>query len=382
MIEFVEYEDAAFRKVIKTDKYWVHTDIGNLIDTMCGNSAYIWGYNHHELNQSLIQQLGQVNFLRGRNNEKNDLVDQVNHKFLHDAGMSGIIWACSGSDGVEAGLELAHQFWTKKNNKKNKIISFVPGYHGCTYLGKSLWGGRSNSKVILLDAPSWTKIDDRELSESQVLEQIEKLLKLDKSIGTIIFETVPWISGIRPYGQLWWQKLRNLCDQYDILMVADDVWGGFGKVETTFSHKLFDTIPDIVIMGKSITGGYVPLSCALCNQRVSHIVDNNNWIHGHTWQPQMLGIALADKCFELFDVAQVRQINKKQLQLADKLNLQSRGSGLTKELLLDKPVSKKNMELAGLCNTQYTNNSLFLITPLCADEEYWYEIEKRITKLL
>ena len=150
-MEFVEYSDETPRRVLRTNGYWIETDIGNMIDTMCGNSAYVWGYNHSKLNQAVNDQLTQVQFLRARNSEKNDLGLEVNQKLLSMSGMNGIIWAVSGSDGVEAGLELAYQYWQKTNPNKNKTISFIPGYHGCTYLTKSLWGARNSDLIINLN---------------------------------------------------------------------------------------------------------------------------------------------------------------------------------------------------------------------------------------
>lgn len=385
MTEFVEHTEETSRKILSTDKYWVNTDIGRLIDTMCGNSAYVWGYNHPELNQALLLQLNQVQFLRGRNSETTDLVLEVNHELLQLSGMSGIIWAVSGSDGVESALELAHQYWHHIDGKKTKTVSFVPGYHGCTYLGKSLYGGRPNNNVITLDAPAWSDPLDRTAQELQVLNTLDDLLGMDQTIGSVIFETIPWINGIRPYGDTWWQSLRTLCNKHNVLMIADDVWGGFGKVGMAFSHTMHDKYksqPDIVVMGKSITGGYVPLSCALCNSKVKNVINRPGWIHGHTWQPQMLGIALTKQVLKMFDYEQVIQIDLAQQELLNKLGLKFRGSGLTKEILFDHFVSKKDIEHAGLCNTQYTSDSLFVVTPFCADEEYWTELETRITKLI
>jgi adenosylmethionine-8-amino-7-oxononanoate aminotransferase len=381
-MEFVEYADETHRRVLNTNRYWVETDIGTMIDTMCGNSAYIWGYNHPELNQAVQDQFNSVQFLRGRNSEVNDDVLAVNQHLLRLSGMTGIIWAVSGSDAVEAGLELAHQYWQRIDPKRTKTVSFVPGYHGCTYLAKSLWGARSNPNVVTLDAPVWDTDEDKASAEIAVLKQLDRVLSADKTIGSVIFETVPWISGIRPYSTSWWIALRKLCDTHGVLMIADDVWGGFGKVGTAFSHTLHDVVPDIVVMGKSITGGYVPSSCALSNQRVSDVINDRAWVHGHTWQPQMLGIALTKQVLKMFDFENVLEIDAAQIKMLNKLGLQYRGTGLTKEIMINKKLSKRDFERAGLCNTQYTDNSVFLVTPFCADEEYWTNLEERITTLL
>lgn len=381
-MEFVEYADETPRRVLNTNRYWIETDIGRMIDTMCGNSAYVWGYNHPELNQAITQQLERVQFLRGRNSEVNDLVANVNYQLLTMSGMAGIIWAVSGSDAVEAGLELAYQYWQSIDPKRTKKVSFVPGYHGCTFMTKSLWAARQNPDVINLNAPMWVTDAEKAEAELTVLKELKRVLENDKTIGSVIFETVPWIAGIRPYSTSWWETVRKICDANGVLMIADDVWGGFGKVGTAFSHQLHAVMPDIVIMGKSITGGYIPSSCALCNQRVKDTIANKNWSHGHTWQPQMLGIALTHQVIQMFNFEDVLEIDSKQIAMIDHLGLPYRGTGLTKEIIVNKKLSRRDFEHAGLCNTQYTDNSIFLVTPFCADEEYWIELEQRITTLL
>jgi len=382
-MEFVEQSKGeSSRTVLKTSNYWVHTDIGNFIDTMCGNSAYVWGYSDPRLTKAVVDQLHGVQFLRGRNNETNDLVASVNQDLLAMSGMSGIIWAVSGSDGVEAGLELSHQYWQVKGPDKDKVIAFTPGYHGCTLLAKTLRGERVSNHSVVLDAPCWVTEEEHGVSDSQTLAQVENILKIDQTIGSIIMESVPWINGIYPWSQTWWTGIRKLCDQYNVLLIVDDVWGGFGKVGPAFSHTMYNVSPDIVIMGKSLTGGYVPLSCALSNQRVTDVVNNNNWLHGHTWQPQMLGIALARQVIDMFDYEQVKQINQKQIEMIARLGTKFRGTGLTKEIITSKTVTKQDFEHAGLCNTQYTQNSVILVTPFCADDEYWFELENRLGQLL
>jgi len=378
MIEFLEHEqNEKFRKVYNTDRYWVDTDMGIMIDTMCGNAAYVWGYNNPRLNQALQEQCSSVQFLRGRNSESAELVLEVNHELLARAGMTGIIWAVSGSDCVEAGLELAYQYWQEVDSRKNKTVAFSPGYHGCTYLAKSLYGAKENKDVITLTAPN--TVDD----EMDVLVQLNALLEQDKSIGTVVFETIPWLNGIKPYSQNWWTMMRKICTDRNVLMFADDVWGGFGKVGTDFSHNTYGVIPDIVSMGKSITGGYIPSGCALSSEKVTDVINNNKWSHGHTWQPQMLGMRLTKEVLSMFDHGHVTRIDKRQRTLFKKLGLEFRGAhGLAKEILFNKTITGKDLDRAGLCNTQYTTDSIFLVTPFCEDAVYWNELEQRLKILL
>ena len=381
-MEIVEQcNEESLRLVTKTYDYWVETDIGKYLDLMCGNTAYIWGYSNQQLLSALKSQFDNVQFLRGKSSEQNLLVNQVSSALIKQSGMSGILYAISGSDGVEAGLEIADQYWQIKNKNKNKIVSFAPGYHGATYLARQLRGQKSSDRNIVLPAPT----DNQEIDECKTLELLKNLIKSDRTIGTVIMESIPWVNGIRPWSDHWWKEIRSITEEEQILLVVDDVWGGFGKVGPMFSYQKYNILPDIAIMGKSITGGYIPLSCALVSPNVSSVV-KDTVLYGHTWQPQMLGIALVSEVLNMFDYSLVNSIHERQITLIDKLKSAGvhgyRGSGLTKELLVNRELTKSDFEQAGLCNTQYTKNSIFLVTPLIADDQYWVELEQRLVKLL
>jgi adenosylmethionine-8-amino-7-oxononanoate aminotransferase len=380
-MEIVEQcNEESLRFVNKTYDYWVETDSNKYLDLMCGHGAYIWGYSNQRLTTAVESQLRGVQFLRGRSSEQNHLVNKVNTKLLQMSGMCAVLYAISGSDGVEAGLEIVDQYWKNVDNKKNKIISFVPGYHGATYRARQLRGEKPSTYNITLPAPS-NQVPD----EIHLLDLVKKITNNDDSIGTIIMESIPWINGLRPWTQHWWEEIRNICDQKNILMVVDDVWGGFGKVGPAFSYQNYNVKPDIAVMGKSITGGYVPLSCALISDKVNSSVKNTVF-YGHTWQPQMLGIALVNQVLDMFDYQLVKDINLQHEILIDKLKVYGlvdyRGTGLAKELIFKRSISKQNFEYAGLCTPYFLPNSVILVTPITADANYWQELEQRLIKLL
>jgi|GEM_PF-5257709 len=381
-MEIVEHcNEEATRFVTKTYDYWIETESKKYLDLMCGHSAYIWGYSDSNLIAAVESQLRDVQFLRGRSSEKNHLVEKVNKRLLQTSGMNAVLYAVSGSDGVEAGLEIADQYWKNVDPRKNKTISFYPGYHGTTYRARMLRGEKSSDYNIILPAPANDQVQD----EINLLGVIEKITNTDISIGTIVMESIPWINGLRPWTNNWWQKIRTLCDQKDILLIVDDVWGGFGKVGPAFSYQKYNVKPDINIMGKSITGGMVPLSCALMNDRVYSNV-KNSIMYGHTWQPQMLGIALANCVLEQFNSELVENINIQHEILFDKLKDYGvtgfRGTGLAKELLVNKSLAKQDYEYAGLCTPYFLPSSIILVTPITADLVYWEELEQRLKLLL
>jgi len=396
--EFVEPgQGETPRKVLNTQGYWVETDLGRMIELMSGNTSYIWGYGHPGLIGAINNQLHSVQFVRAKSTETADIIESVNKDLMAISGTTGITWAVSGSDGVEAGVEMALKYWEKTNPNKSKILSFSPGYHGCTALGKALRGIRPSNEIVISAAPQWLLEKDQRVNEVKCFRQLNQTIKQNPQIGTIIMESIPWVEGVHPWSQWWWENIRKLCDINDILLVIDDVFGGFGKVSGMVSHKEFNVQPDIVVLGKAITGGYVPLSCALSSDKVTQVLSGTEWMHGHTWQPQMLGIACVRWVLDNFDLVKVNEIHQRQCDILDKLKRQRlireyHGTGLTKEVILWRPTSKMELQKQGLCNNQYaylwdtaTNTMgalrLLIVTPLIADEEYWTEFESRISRL-
>jgi len=384
--EFVEPgEGESFRRVTNTQGYWVDTDHGRMIDTMSGNGSYIWGYSHPGLIDAINRQLHSVQFVRAKKSETADIIQSVNQDLMRLSGTTGITWAVSGSDGVEAGVEMAIQYWQSVDASRDRILAFSPSYHGCTALGKALRGKRPNDHVVLTPAPQWFTKKEHRISEIKCLNGLAQMLKANPSIGTVVMESIPWVEGIYTWSDEWWTKTRTLCDQHNVLLMIDDVFGGFGKVGPAVSHTAYGIQPDIIVLGKALTGGYVPLSCALSQDRVTQALSHSDWMHGHTWQPQMLGVACARWVLDNFDSHQVTKIHQRQCELFDRMQNQKliqayRGVGLTKELVLFRPVRKIDMEQAGLCNNQYASGQLLqIITPLIADDQYWQELEQRIT---
>jgi len=373
------------RRVIRSDGYWVTTSLGKHLDLYMGNTAYSWGYNNKDLVDALVNSMD-VSFVRGRQGESCDLLDKVNARVLATTGMDSILWTVSGSDSVEAALEISYQYHHFDN--KFKILSFNPGYHGCTWLPKAMRNERTWSEcVVVTDAPYWIYTKDQEQAEQLAWEKL--ILKLDDNpdIGTIVIESLPWLAGVRQWSKSWLKNIRQLCDDRGILLMIDDVAGGFGKVAPDASHKIFGIEPDLLCLGKGLTGGHAPLSCALAHKKLSDVLTTRRWFHGHTWQPYVPGLGVVDKILDMVDCDNFNSI-KDNLDTwittlkNDGLIVDVRGQGLMREMLLPKQLVKGSLDNVGLVTNQLYENTLGIIVPQTADEEYWYELNKRVRNLL
>lgn len=379
MIELADYNHGESpRRILGNQGYWVDTDQGRCLDLWLGNSAYVWGYNNAALNHALQQGQQGVSFVRGRQGETCDILDQVNQRLLTLAGMHSILWTVSGSDAVEAGLEIAWQWQQQQTNPKTKILSFTPNYHGCTWLAKSMRRERSwNTQTVVVDASN----------EEQAWHNLITTLNsaAGQRVGVIIMESIPWLLGVYPWSQSWWQDLRRLCTERGILLMIDDVAGAFGKSAATLTHLGQGIEPDIVALGKSLTGGHAPLSCALAHERLTSDLQRCRWVHGHTWQPWVPGLSLINKILDLaetdtFDL-QVQRVNRWMNSLGDLIQAH-RGTGLIHELVLHHSIDPRRLAQAGLITNQFYTNSLSFVVPQIADDIYWIELDQRIKYLI
>jgi adenosylmethionine-8-amino-7-oxononanoate aminotransferase len=370
--------------VHKTEKYWVHTNQGKLLDLLMGNTAYIFGYDNQHIKNKMLEVGGKVAFLNWRANETCSDNSELVDKICSIGGYSSLAWAVSGSDGVECAVSMNDTYWQGIDPLRTQIISFAPGYHGATYLERLFRREQSvdtNNKVIVLDAPTWTDINDRPIQEQQLLESVEKTLQENFKVGAVIFESFPWYDGIRPWSNIFWKTLRDLCTRYDVNLILDDVLGGVGKLGHFFSQDRHNIKADITVLGKALTGGYSPLSCACTNKKI-HAVIKDNFYYGHTWQPNMFGVGAALGVIELFDSTQIKLIEDRLTTLgtqlvSDKLIKRFDAQGLMINMDLQKTFSPDHFTTNGIIL-----NSGWITAPVIADDEYFEELEKRLINSL
>ena len=371
--------------VTGTDKYWVHTkEYGRLLETQCGNTAFIFGFNNQHIIDKIAQQNNQLSYLVHTNytSEDNDKLIEI---LCKHGNFHGIGYAVSGTDGVECAIAMNDYYWSIKDPSKSKIVSFSPGYHGITYLTRALRGTvKIADKVIVTLAPSWSELKHREPYENYSFNILENLLESNTSIGAVIMESIPWFNGLKPWSEKWWKDIRELCTEHNVNLIIDDVLGGMGKLGEVFSHTRYGIQPDIAVLGKALTGGYSPLSCACTSKEIADTI-KDTWEYGHTWQPNMMGVAAALASLELLDTDKINQIENRLIDMYKRLDVEYITSGLLSQIIpKTKSFSTEELQRNGLtCNTISDSfNYLMLCTPIIADDEYFIHLEQQLEKVL
>ena len=373
-----------------SEKYWIHTEEhGRLLETLCGNTAFIFGFNNQRIIDSITAQQNQLSYLVHTNYTCDDN-DRLIKELCAHGNFHGVSYAVSGTDGVECAVAINDHYWSRKGKAKPKIVSFSPGYHGATHLARVMRGeSKIEDKVIVTRAPSWSHIAHRPYYETLALHDLKQLLTTDQNIGAVIMESIPWFAGLRPWSEKWWLDIRALCTEHAVNLIIDDVMGGMGKLGPVFSHSVYGIQPDIAVLGKSLTGGFSPLSVACTSKEIADTI-KDTWEYGHTWQPNMMGVAAALTALTMIDTATVNQVSERLCAIYDNLKRKKLiekylVAGLMSQLNFPRhPITPQQLHQNGLtCNFQTSEfNSYVLCSPIIADNEYFVELETRLTNAL
>lgn len=285
-----------------------------LIDGMSSWWATIHGYNHPELNQAIADQIQKVSHVMFGGLTHEPAV-QLAKKLVSISpdGLEKVFFADSGSVSVEVAIKMALQYSLGNGKKeKTKIITLRKAYHGDTFGAMSLCdpnGGMHHlfedllAKQIFCPEPSTTFGEDLNEQDLQNLNNIFE--KYGHEATAFILEPiVQGAGGMRIYAASFIQEVRRLCDKHDVLLIADEIATGFGRTGKLFACNHANISPDIMCLGKAITGGMMTFAATLCNNKVAEGISNSEasvLMHGPTFMGNPLACSVANKSLELLE---------------------------------------------------------------------------------
>ena len=297
-----------------------------LIDGMASWWCAIHGYNHPVLNQAAKDQIDRMSHVMFGGITHSPAVTLCEKLVeLTPTGLTKVFLSDSGSVSVEVAIKMAFQYWiSKKQPQKNKLLSLRGGYHGDTFAAMSVCDPQNGMHHIFNQvlpehyfAPKPQTAFDQPFDKEDIGEFKAIIEANHQQIAAVILEPiVQGAGGMHFYSPDYLRHVRALCNEHNILLIADEIATGFGRTGKLFACEWAEISPDIMCLGKSLTGGYMTLAATLCSDEVSDGICEGEagcFMHGPTFMGNPLACSVANASIDLL-LSQDWQANIKRIE--------------------------------------------------------------------
>lgn len=327
------------RVITSAKGVYIQDSNGNkILDGMAGLWCVAVGYGRQELVDAATRQMEKLPYYNAFFKTTTEPTVLLAKKLaeISPAGFEHAFFACSGSEAVDSAIRTARVYWQTLGKPQKKIvIGREYGYHGSTTLGASA-GGMKDMHRQAGDLPNFYQVlppywygkggqmSPEEFGLYAAKEVEKKILELGaENVAAFIGEPIQGAGGVLIPPSTYWPEINRICQQYNILLIADEVICGYGRTGKMFGSDYFGIKPDLMTTAKALTSGYQPLSALLINNRVAEVMMNEagEYYHGFTYSGHPVACAVALKNIEIIESENlVAEATRKGALLREKLN--------------------------------------------------------------
>lgn len=309
-------------KIVNAKGVYLYTENQKMIDSVSSWWSVIHGYKHPVLTEAIKSQADIFShvMLGGLTHEP---VQRLSDKLADwlPGDLDYCFFSDSGSVAVEVALKMALQYYVNQGEmQRTKVLSLTHSYHGDTF--KTMEVGDDEDYHFVLEAYGENKNVIHVPTEIPALE--EAFQKHHRELNCFIVEPLlQGAGGMRMYDISFLQRARELCDQYGVLLIFDEVATGLGRTGNRFVADL--VLPDIIVLGKALTGGYIGHAATVANKKVYDGFYSDDpdkaLMHGPTFMGNALACSVALKSIELFEqedymsrIRRIEQITRREME--------------------------------------------------------------------
>jgi len=316
--------DVPGRIITGGDGCYVEDRDGNrLLDGFAALYCVNAGYGRREIADAMAEQACKLSFFHAFAGHGNEPAITLAKMIMDRAPdhMARVYFGLSGSDANETNIKLTWQYNILRGKpEKRKIISRWRGYHGSGLVSGSLTGLAGYHARFHLpldgflhtDAPHYLRRPDPDMGEADfvahLIARLEAMIEAEgaDTIAAFIGEPIMGTGGIIPPPEGYWSAVQQVLDRHDILLIADEVVTGFGRLGTMFGSEFYDLKPDFMTIAKGLTSAYAPLSGSIISNRVFDVLaqgtdDHGPLMHGWTYSAHPVSAAAGVATLKLVD---------------------------------------------------------------------------------
>lgn len=298
-----------------------------LIDGIGSWWTAVHGYNHPHLLDAMRRQLEVMpHVMLGGLAHEQAYTLATRLAALAPGDLSKVFFCESGSVAVEVALKIAVQWWRNTTGQvRSKFLAFKGGYHGDTFVTMSVCDPEDSMHSLFGPALPSQYIADLPVDD-ETTRQLDDMLEVHRDIAAVIIEPMlQGAAGMRMHDAETLRRIRAACDRHGVPLIFDEIFTGFGRLGGMFAATVSGVTPDIMTLGKALTGGVTPLAATIASRRIYeafHADDATKALmHGPTYMGHALGCAAANASLDIFErEPRLEQIAAIEQQLIRALN--------------------------------------------------------------